>query len=84
MRLLCASLLAASAAFAAPSVEEITPTKKVPFLQPAEADRAQLHTAIKTYMAKEPSTRALSAFEAPKTEPTPAWPEPSTTTMSLP
>ena len=30
------------------------------------------------------STRALSALEAPKTEPTPAWPEPSTTTMSLP
>ena len=56
MRLLCASLLAASAAFAAPSVEEITPTKKVPFLQPAEADRAELHTAIKNYMAKEPGT----------------------------
>jgi len=56
MRLLCASLLAASAAFAAPSVEEITPTKKVPFIQPAEAERAGLHAAIKTYMAKEPGT----------------------------
>ena len=56
MRLLCASLLAASAAFAAPSVEEITPTKKAPFIQPAEAERAGLHAAIKTYMAKEPGT----------------------------
>jgi hypothetical protein len=56
MRLLCASLLAASAAFAAPSAEEITPTKKAPFIQPAEADRAELHTAIKNYMAKEPGT----------------------------
>lgn len=56
MRLLCAPLLAASAAFAAPSVEEITPTKKAPFIQPAEAERAGLHAAIKTYMAKEPGT----------------------------
>lgn len=56
MRLLCASLLAASAAFAAPSVEEITPTKKAPFIQPAEAERAELHAAIRTYMAKEPGT----------------------------
>lgn len=56
MRLLCASLLAASAVFAAPSVEEITPTKKTPFTQPAEADRAELHAAIKAFMAKEPGT----------------------------
>lgn len=56
MRLLCASLLAASAAFAAPPVEEITPTKKTPFAQPAEADRAELHAAIKAHMAKEPGT----------------------------
>ena len=56
MRLLCASLFAASATFAAVSPEEITPTKKAPFTQPAEADRAELHAAIKTFMAKEPGT----------------------------
>ena len=56
MRLLYVSLFAASAAFAAVAPEEITPTKKAPFLQPAEADRTELHTAIRTYMAKEPGT----------------------------
>ncbi len=55
MRLLCASLLAASAAFAV-SPEEITPSKKTPFVQPAEAARGELHQSIKTYMAKEPGT----------------------------
>ena len=56
MRTLCAFLLAASAAFGAVSPEEITPTKKAPFIQPPEAGRGELHEAIKTYMAKEPGT----------------------------
>ncbi|MFZ9979101.1 MAG: M60 family metallopeptidase [Opitutales bacterium] len=60
MRLLCALLLAASAAYAV-SPEEITPTKKAPFVQPAEADRAALHKAIKDYMALEPGTFAAHA-----------------------
>ena len=55
MRLLCACLLAASAVYAV-SPEEITPTKKAPFVQPAEADRAGLHKAVKDFMAKEPGT----------------------------
>ena len=53
MRLLCSCLLATSVAFAV-SPEEITPTKKAPFVQPAEAARAELHASIKTFMAKEP------------------------------
>jgi len=56
MRPLCAFLFATSVAFAAISPEEITPTKKTPFKQPAEADRGELHAAIKEYMAKEPGT----------------------------
>ena len=55
MRLLCLLLLPASALFAV-SPEEITPTKKAPFVQPAEDARGELHTAIKNYMAKEPGT----------------------------
>ena len=60
MRLLCACLLAAAAAHAV-SPEEITPTKKAPFVQPAEADRAELHKAVKDYMAQEPGTFAAHA-----------------------
>ncbi|MEY3110161.1 MAG: hypothetical protein RL079_846, partial [Verrucomicrobiota bacterium] len=56
MRPLCAFLFASSVAFAALTPEEITPTKKTPFKQPAEADRSELHESIKTYMAKEPGT----------------------------
>ena len=56
MRLLCIPLLAASAVFAAVSPEEIAPTKKTPFTQPAEAARGELHEAIKAYMGKEPGT----------------------------
>ena len=56
MRSLCAILFAASAVFAAVPPEEITPTKKAPFIQPAEAARPELHAAIKEYMAKEPGT----------------------------
>ena len=55
MRLHCFCLLATSVAFAV-SPEEITPTKKAPFVQPAEAARAELHKAIKDYMEKEPGT----------------------------
>ena len=55
MRLLCVCLLATSVAFAV-SPEEITPTKKVPFVQPAEAARAELQKSIKDYMLKEPGT----------------------------
>ncbi len=55
MRLLCVSLLATSVALAVPP-EEITPTKKAPFVQPAEAARGELHQAIKDYMAQEPGT----------------------------
>ena len=56
MRPLCAFLFASSVAFAALTPEEITPTKKTPFKQPAEADRSELQESIKTYMAKEPGT----------------------------
>jgi hypothetical protein len=56
MRPLCAFLFASSVAFAAITPEELTPTKKTPFKQPAEADRGELHAAIKEYMAKEPGT----------------------------
>jgi hypothetical protein len=55
MRLHCFCLLATSVAFAV-SPEEITPTKKAPFVQPAEAARSELHKAIKDYMEKEPGT----------------------------
>jgi hypothetical protein len=58
MRLHYFCLLATSVAFAV-SPEEITPTKKAPFVQPAEAARAELHKAIKDYMNKEPG-----AFDA--------------------
>ncbi|NBN95876.1 MAG: hypothetical protein EBV31_09770, partial [Verrucomicrobia bacterium] len=56
MRSLCAILFAASAAFAAVPPEEITPTKKAPFVPPPEAARGELNDAIKAYMAKEPGT----------------------------
>lgn len=56
MLLLCTPLLAASLVCAAVSPEEIRPTKKAPFVQPAEAQRAETHAAIKAYMAKEPGT----------------------------
>jgi Peptidase M60, enhancin and enhancin-like/N-terminal domain of M60-like peptidases len=56
MRLLCVPLLAASAVFAAVSPEEITPTKKAPFVPPAEAARGEINDSIKAYMAKEPGT----------------------------
>ena len=56
MRLLCVTLFAASAAIAAVSPEEITPTKKNPFVPPAEAARGEMVEAIKAYMAKEPGT----------------------------
>lgn len=56
MRLLCVFLCATSVAFAAVSPEEITPSKKAPFTQPAEAARGELHESIKSYMAKEPGT----------------------------
>ena len=56
MRLLSLSFFAASVALAAVSPEEITPTKKTPFVPPAEAGRAELVDAIKAYMAKEPGT----------------------------
>ena len=56
MRLLCVTLFAASAAIAAVSPEEITPTKKNPFVPPAEAARGEMVEAIKSYMAKEPGT----------------------------
>lgn len=56
MRLLCAFFLATFVASAVPLPEAISPTKKAPFVQPAEADRPALHTAIKAYMAQEPGT----------------------------
>ena len=56
MRLLCAILFTASAAFAAISPEEIAPTKKTPFIPPAETARGEMVEAIKAYMAKEPGT----------------------------
>ena len=56
MRLLCAILFSASAAFAAISPEEIAPTKKTPFIPPAETARGEMVEAIKAYMAKEPGT----------------------------
>ena len=56
MRPLCAFLFATSVAFAAVSPEEITPTKKAPFIPPAEAARGELNDSIKAYMAKEPGT----------------------------
>lgn len=39
---------------AAPLPEEILPTAKSPFVQGAEAQRAELHKAIRAYMALEP------------------------------
>ncbi|NBV48745.1 MAG: hypothetical protein EBR95_06840, partial [Verrucomicrobia bacterium] len=60
MRLLSACLLAAAAAYAV-SPEEITPTRKTPFVQPAEAARAELHKAVKDFMALEPGTFAAHA-----------------------
>ena len=56
MRLLCAFLFASAVASAAVAPEEITPTKKAPFIPPAEAARAETVDAIKAYMAKEPGT----------------------------
>ena len=56
MRLLCAFLFASAVASAAVAPEEITPTKKAPFIPPAEGARAETVEAIKAYMAKEPGT----------------------------
>ena len=56
MRHLFVFLFATSVAFAAVSPEEITPTKKAPFVPPAEAARGELNDSIKAYMAKEPGT----------------------------
>ena len=56
MRPLFVFLFATSVAFAAVSPEEITPTKKAPFVPPAEAARGELNDSIKAYMAKEPGT----------------------------
>ena len=56
MRPLYVFLFATSVAFAAVSPEEITPTKKAPFVPPAEAARGELNDSIKAYMAKEPGT----------------------------
>jgi len=47
----CTLLLLASAAFAATKPEEITPKPKAPFVQPAEAERTELHKSIQAYMA---------------------------------
>jgi hypothetical protein len=56
IRLLFASLLAASAALATDSPEEIVTSNKTAFHQPAKARRAGLHEKIKAYMTKEPGT----------------------------
>ncbi len=47
----CTLLLLASAAFAATKPEEITPKPKAAFVQPAEADRSELHKSIQAYMS---------------------------------
>jgi hypothetical protein len=44
-------LLLAFSAFAATKPEDIAPKPKAPFVQPAEAERAELHKAIQAYMA---------------------------------
>lgn len=56
MRLLYALLLATSVVRAVSSPEEIMPSKKTPYTQPAETARSELHDAIKAYMSKEPGT----------------------------
>lgn len=56
MRLLYALLLATSVVRAVSSPEEIMPSKKTPYTQPAETARGELHDAIKAYMSKEPGT----------------------------
>ena len=56
IRLLFASLLAASAASATDSPEEIVTSNKTAFHQPAKASRAGLHEKIKAYMTKKPGT----------------------------
>jgi len=47
----CTLLLLATAAFAATKPEDITPKPKAAFVQPAEAERAELHKSIQAYMA---------------------------------
>jgi hypothetical protein len=44
-------LLLAVCAFGATKPEEIVPKPKAPFVQPAEADRVELHKSIQAYMA---------------------------------
>jgi hypothetical protein len=56
MRLPALLLLPLAVASASSLPEEITPTKKAPYAQPAEGARAELHDAIKAYMSKEPGT----------------------------
>ena len=48
-------LLLAVSVFAAPKPEDITPKPKAPFVQPAEAERAELHKSIQAYMALPPA-----------------------------
>lgn len=47
----CLPLLLAVCAFAATKPEDITPKPKAAFVQPVEAERAELHKAIQAYMA---------------------------------
>ena len=47
----CLPLLLAACAFAATKPEEILPQPKAPFVQPAEAERAELHKSIQAYMS---------------------------------
>jgi len=47
----CTLLLLATAAFAATKPEDITPKPKAAFVQPVEAERAELHKSIQAYMA---------------------------------
>ena len=47
----CLPLLLAVCAFAATKPEDIIPKPKVAFVQPAEADRSELHKSIQAYMS---------------------------------
>jgi len=50
----CLPLFLAVCAFAATKPEDITPKPKAPFVQPVEAERAELHKTIQAYMALPP------------------------------
>lgn len=56
MRTALAFCLAACLASAATHPEEISPKLSAPFIQPAEAERAELHAALKAYMAQAPGS----------------------------